>query len=150
MFGYQRQGLTVVHRQMTKVVPVRMTSRARHSPFPLRVVAARCGSIQWNRSSRDNCKPQTSIWGLSKLGKTCKSCGLSVHTKCELRVGQIIPHSSPVCECLQGTRGMYRCSRRSQSHGDTLQDLIDNIPQGNRPRSGGFCRKTQLYPFLRN
>ncbi|KAA1469744.1 hypothetical protein DENSPDRAFT_641109 [Dentipellis sp. KUC8613] len=28
----------------------------------------------------------TSIWGLSKQGKTCKSCGLSVHSKCELKV----------------------------------------------------------------
>jgi hypothetical protein len=29
---------------------------------------------------------QTSIWGLSKQGKTCKLCGLSVHSKCELKV----------------------------------------------------------------
>ena len=29
---------------------------------------------------------QTSIWGLSKQGKTCKACGLSVHSKCELKV----------------------------------------------------------------
>jgi len=28
----------------------------------------------------------TSIWGLSKQGKTCKACGLSVHSKCELKV----------------------------------------------------------------
>ena len=30
---------------------------------------------------------QTSIWGLSKLGKTCKLCGVSVHARCELKVG---------------------------------------------------------------
>jgi Phorbol esters/diacylglycerol binding domain (C1 domain) len=29
---------------------------------------------------------KTSIWGLSKQGKTCKLCGLSVHSKCELKV----------------------------------------------------------------
>ncbi|TFY80912.1 hypothetical protein EWM64_g3101 [Hericium alpestre] len=29
---------------------------------------------------------RTSIWGLSKQGKTCKACGLSVHSKCELKV----------------------------------------------------------------
>lgn len=29
---------------------------------------------------------KVSIWGLSKQGKTCKSCGLSVHSKCELNV----------------------------------------------------------------
>jgi len=29
---------------------------------------------------------QSMIWGLSKQGKTCKACGLSVHSKCELKV----------------------------------------------------------------
>jgi len=29
---------------------------------------------------------QASIWGLSKLGKTCKRCGVSVHAKCELKI----------------------------------------------------------------
>ncbi|KZV73725.1 hypothetical protein PENSPDRAFT_732757 [Peniophora sp. CONT] len=29
---------------------------------------------------------RTSIWGLSKQGKTCKLCGISVHAKCELKV----------------------------------------------------------------
>ncbi|KDR82365.1 hypothetical protein GALMADRAFT_237644 [Galerina marginata CBS 339.88] len=29
---------------------------------------------------------KSSIWGLSKQGKTCRSCGLSVHAKCELKV----------------------------------------------------------------
>ncbi|KIK97074.1 hypothetical protein PAXRUDRAFT_256847 [Paxillus rubicundulus Ve08.2h10] len=29
---------------------------------------------------------KASIWGLSKLGKTCRACGLSVHSKCELKV----------------------------------------------------------------
>ncbi|KAI0061488.1 hypothetical protein BV25DRAFT_1805486 [Artomyces pyxidatus] len=28
----------------------------------------------------------TSIWGLSKQGKSCKLCGLAVHSKCELKV----------------------------------------------------------------
>ncbi|KAF9523898.1 hypothetical protein CPB83DRAFT_647994 [Crepidotus variabilis] len=29
---------------------------------------------------------ETTIWGLSKQGRTCKACGLSVHSKCELKV----------------------------------------------------------------
>ncbi|KZS91252.1 hypothetical protein SISNIDRAFT_479235 [Sistotremastrum niveocremeum HHB9708] len=29
---------------------------------------------------------KNSIWGLSKQGKTCKSCGISAHNKCELKV----------------------------------------------------------------
>ena len=63
-----------------------------------------------DRSNQNIYEAQTSIWGLSKLGKTCRPCGLSVHTKCELKVGVIIPHPSRLCEYLQGTRGMYRCS----------------------------------------
>ncbi|KAH9999595.1 hypothetical protein BJV74DRAFT_944693 [Russula compacta] len=38
----------------------------------------------------------TSIWGLSKQGKTCRACGLSVHSKCELKVA---------ADC-SGTRGV--------------------------------------------
>ncbi|KAI0632446.1 hypothetical protein C8Q77DRAFT_1125758 [Trametes polyzona] len=29
---------------------------------------------------------KSSIWGLSKQGKTCKACGISVHSKCELKI----------------------------------------------------------------
>lgn len=29
---------------------------------------------------------KSSIWGLTKQGKTCKLCGLSVHSKCELKI----------------------------------------------------------------
>ncbi|KIM26021.1 hypothetical protein M408DRAFT_330805 [Serendipita vermifera MAFF 305830] len=28
----------------------------------------------------------SSIWGLAKQGKTCKQCGISVHTKCEMKM----------------------------------------------------------------
>ncbi|KAF8610053.1 hypothetical protein BDV93DRAFT_483063 [Ceratobasidium sp. AG-I] len=41
---------------------------------------------------------KTSIWGLSKPGKTCKICGVSVHTRCELKMPAecgIEPGSSP-------------------------------------------------------
>ncbi|KAJ7245019.1 hypothetical protein B0H12DRAFT_1128298 [Mycena haematopus] len=36
---------------------------------------------------------KTSIWGLSKQGKTCKACNLSVHSKCELKVPANCQHS---------------------------------------------------------
>ncbi|KAI0357415.1 hypothetical protein OH77DRAFT_1450808 [Trametes cingulata] len=29
---------------------------------------------------------KSSIWGLSKQGKTCRACGISVHSKCELKL----------------------------------------------------------------
>jgi hypothetical protein len=67
---------------------------------------------------------QVSIWGLSKQGKTCKSCGLSVHSKCELNV---IPfsHLKPCKDAADGHRqvpaqctnvhGNYKASEILQS-----------------------------------
>ncbi|KAK0221763.1 hypothetical protein IW262DRAFT_1375858 [Armillaria fumosa] len=51
---------------------------------------------------------QTSIWGLSKQGKTCKVCGISVHSKCELKVP---------ADCQQGgaSRSSSMLSRKSTS-----------------------------------
>ena len=34
-----------------------------------------------------HCK--SSIWGLSKQGKTCRGCAITVHAKCELKVSTI-------------------------------------------------------------
>lgn len=48
---------------------------------------------------------KVSIWGLSKQGKTCKSCGLSVHSKCELNVP---------AEC-SNVHGDYKASEILQS-----------------------------------
>lgn len=36
------------------------------------------------------CRIQSSIWGLSKQGKSCKDCGISVHSKCELKVRSVV------------------------------------------------------------
>ncbi|CAE6398076.1 unnamed protein product [Rhizoctonia solani] len=41
---------------------------------------------------------KTNIWGLSKPGKTCRNCGISVHTRCELKMPAecgIAPELSP-------------------------------------------------------
>ncbi|CAE6404304.1 unnamed protein product [Rhizoctonia solani] len=41
---------------------------------------------------------KSNIWGLSKPGKTCKNCGISVHTRCELKMPAecgIAPEFSP-------------------------------------------------------
>ncbi|KAF8469405.1 hypothetical protein DFH94DRAFT_795809 [Russula ochroleuca] len=48
----------------------------------------------------------TSIWGLSKQGKTCKTCGLSVHSKCELKVA---------ADC-SGARGVWQKVRLTSDH----------------------------------
>ncbi|KZT27410.1 hypothetical protein NEOLEDRAFT_1240354 [Neolentinus lepideus HHB14362 ss-1] len=44
---------------------------------------------------------KSSIWGLSKQGKTCRLCGLSVHSKCELKVP---------AECTGSKEGRHRSS----------------------------------------
>ncbi|KAF9071205.1 hypothetical protein BDP27DRAFT_1401569 [Rhodocollybia butyracea] len=49
---------------------------------------------------------KTSIWGLSKQGKTCKVCNLSVHAKCELKVP---------ADCQQGGEVNRQVSRLSTS-----------------------------------
>ncbi|KAJ3754491.1 hypothetical protein EV360DRAFT_96576 [Lentinula raphanica] len=46
---------------------------------------------------------KTSIWGLSKQGKTCRVCGLSVHAKCEIKVP---------ADCQRGGGGVSRHSSR--------------------------------------
>jgi len=51
----------------------------------------------------------TSIWGLSKQGKTCKACGLSVHSKCELKVA---------ADC-SGARGVRQKVADSESSSTT-------------------------------
>jgi len=48
---------------------------------------------------------KSSIWGLSKQGKTCKLCGLSVHSKCELKV-------PADCQRSQGRRHSSVVSRK--------------------------------------
>jgi len=52
---------------------------------------------------------KSTIWGLSKQGKTCKACGISVHSKCELKV----PADCP------GSQGSV--SRSTPSTGSALQ-----------------------------
>ncbi|KAI0270983.1 hypothetical protein BGY98DRAFT_1100477 [Russula aff. rugulosa BPL654] len=62
----------------------------------------------------------TSIWGLSKQGKTCKACGLSVHSKCELKVAADCSGSRGVRQKVAGsepssTSALSRSSSRASS-----------------------------------
>ncbi|KAF7346569.1 hypothetical protein MSAN_01885000 [Mycena sanguinolenta] len=56
---------------------------------------------------------KTSIWGLSKQGKTCKACNLSVHSKCELKVP---------ADCQHGEQKTSAVSRTS-----TTASRIDRV-----------------------
>lgn len=62
----------------------------------------------------------TSIWGLSKQGKTCKACGLSVHSKCELKVAADCPGARGVRQKVAdsepgSTSALSRSSSRASS-----------------------------------
>jgi hypothetical protein len=73
--------------QMTKVHNNPTRSRAPRSPFLPNVDIVRYSFFHDSEFRvRLKLEKQTSIWGLSKQGKTCKQCGLSVHSKCELKV----------------------------------------------------------------
>jgi len=52
---------------------------------------------------------KTSIWGLSKQGKTCKACGIAVHSKCELKIPAACSGAQPVA----ASRSKSILSRRS-------------------------------------
>ncbi|KAJ7021586.1 hypothetical protein C8F04DRAFT_1140261 [Mycena alexandri] len=58
---------------------------------------------------------KSSIWGLSKQGKTCKACNLSVHSKCELKVP---------ADCKHGRKS----STVSRSSTTTSHSGIDRVP----------------------
>jgi len=87
----------------------------------------------------------TSIWGLSKQGKTCKACGLSVHSKCELKV-------AADCSGVRGVRQKVTDSESVSGSSPTLsrsssrasstvpptassftQSIIHNIPEAEFP-----------------
>ncbi|KZT64927.1 hypothetical protein DAEQUDRAFT_732022 [Daedalea quercina L-15889] len=57
---------------------------------------------------------KSSIWGLSKQGKTCKACGISVHAKCELKVPADCPGSRGAMRSTAGST-MSRSSTLSKS-----------------------------------
>ncbi|KAF9049462.1 hypothetical protein BDZ89DRAFT_1088904 [Hymenopellis radicata] len=64
---------------------------------------------------------KASIWGLSKQGKTCKACGLCVHSKCELKVP---------ADCQHGTvsRASSVLSRKSPSSPSTISPRTPQTP----------------------
>ncbi|KAF8490779.1 hypothetical protein F5888DRAFT_1795913 [Russula emetica] len=73
----------------------------------------------------------TSIWGLSKQGKTCKACGLSVHSKCELKVAADCPGARGVRQKVAGsepssTSALSRSSSRG-SHPLTCSQASSSV-----------------------
>ncbi|KAB5596551.1 Protein BZZ1 [Ceratobasidium theobromae] len=69
---------TTLSRAGTNISPILVGDEGAQKPHEFKStsfsIPAPCGY----------CK--TNIWGLSKPGKTCKNCGISVHTRCELKM----------------------------------------------------------------
>ncbi|KAF9465752.1 hypothetical protein BDZ94DRAFT_1296252 [Collybia nuda] len=75
---------------------------------------------------------KTSIWGLSKQGKTCKLCGISVHSKCELKVPANCGESE----------GGHRPSILSR-HGKSLSRTASQVvPEAQMPTASSFMQST--------
>ncbi|KAG1743309.1 uncharacterized protein EDB91DRAFT_1328561 [Suillus paluster] len=72
--------------------------------------------------------PHVSIWGLSKQGKTCKGCGLSVHSKCELKVP---------AEC-SNVHGDYKASESLQSLSSELSRSGSRSSVSTSPRESSI------------
>ncbi|KAF8895149.1 hypothetical protein BD779DRAFT_1797047 [Infundibulicybe gibba] len=64
---------------------------------------------------------KSSIWGLSKQGKTCKLCGLSVHSKCELKVPADCQHSDGGRQSSLLSKSKSTASRTSTKEAPVLQ-----------------------------
>ncbi|EPS98414.1 hypothetical protein FOMPIDRAFT_1037483 [Fomitopsis schrenkii] len=75
---------------------------------------------------------KSSIWGLSKQGKTCKACGVSVHAKCELKVAADCAGSKGAVRSPAGPT-MSRSSTISKSSASSQQSVTPS-PSSFAPR----------------
>ncbi|KAI9463789.1 hypothetical protein F5148DRAFT_1286022 [Russula earlei] len=79
----------------------------------------------------------TSIWGLSKQGKTCRSCGLSVHSKCELKV-------AADCSGVRGVRQKITDSESVLSSTPALSRSSSRASSAVAPTASFFTQPTLL------
>jgi len=77
----------------------------------------------------------TSIWGLSKQGKTCKACGLSVHSKCELKV-------AADCSGVRGVRQKATDSESVSGSSSTLSRSSSRASSTVFPTASSFTQST--------
>ncbi|KAI9443492.1 hypothetical protein H4582DRAFT_2072520 [Lactarius indigo] len=79
----------------------------------------------------------TSIWGLSKQGKTCKACGLSVHSKCELKL-------AADCSGVRGVRQKVTDSESVSGSSPTLSRSSSRASSTVLPTASSFTQSTTL------
>ncbi|TFY60166.1 hypothetical protein EVJ58_g5319 [Rhodofomes roseus] len=77
---------------------------------------------------------KSSIWGLSKQGKTCKACGISVHAKCELKV----PADCP------GSRGVARSASSAGSTMSRSSTISKSSSQSATPSPSSFAPRDSV------
>ncbi|ESK95819.1 hypothetical protein Moror_12431 [Moniliophthora roreri MCA 2997] len=88
---------------------------------------------------------KTSIWGLSKQGKTCKICNLSVHSKCELKVP---------ADCQQGgdihrTSSTLSMASRHTKRLNTQAPLREETPTPSSFVQSSSEKEIEAYPKAR-
>ncbi|KAL1760436.1 hypothetical protein FB107DRAFT_203028 [Schizophyllum commune] len=86
---------------------------------------------------------KSSIWGLSKQGKTCKACGLSVHAKCELKVPSDCPGSKGARQSTLG-RSPTSSSQASASSRTSAASRASRMPPPEASPSS-FVRTEETY-----
>ncbi|CED83894.1 Cdc42-interacting protein CIP4 [Phaffia rhodozyma] len=75
-----------------------------------------------------------SIWGLSKQGKTCKACGITVHSKCELKIPSncrstpaLARRSSMTSNLTRSSSSASRASGFSAPRGNNASHITANL-----------------------
>ncbi|EJC97857.1 uncharacterized protein FOMMEDRAFT_114603 [Fomitiporia mediterranea MF3/22] len=90
---------------------------------------------------------KSSIWGLSKQGKTCRTCGLCVHAKCELKVPASCGGSK------RSSRMPSAMSSSDLSRADSRASTISKASTSSTPTASSFARPhtvpDEVYPQAR-
>ncbi|KAL5482501.1 BZZ1 [Sanghuangporus weigelae] len=91
---------------------------------------------------------KSSIWGLTKQGKTCKSCGLCVHAKCELKVPANCGGGGAHAARTLSTRRGADISR-ADSRASSISQTSVSSTQGPSSLSRSYAVPEETYPQAR-
>ncbi|CAL1712731.1 unnamed protein product [Somion occarium] len=96
---------------------------------------------------------ESTIWGLSKQGKTCKACGISVHSKCEMKVAADCSGSREA-----GARGHSPSSSvsrtssmlsRSDTRASSISTTVSATPSSFGQTDSSLYSHEETYPTAR-
>ncbi|KAJ3489206.1 hypothetical protein NLI96_g2264 [Meripilus lineatus] len=92
---------------------------------------------------------KTTIWGLSKQGKTCKSCGISVHNKCELKVPADCGDPSPTPSSSSNVRSAPAMDRKNSRRTSTSSTGTATTPTASSFTRPDLKSQEEEYPSAR-